>query len=198
MVTGGTYDKRPTEIFSSGSWRSGPTLPGMIQHCQVTLGTTVIVAGNSRIISLCQYSEILLGNYIDGKRKTAHYLIEDATEWLPLPDMKYKRCNHACAAYNDAVYVMGTHCSGDSRKVEKYKLGWDSWVEIDDMPSDMTSGQAIVLDGKLNAITNEGKVYILNNEEKWEGPVASLGDVTYHKRSHPAVMINPTASGCGV
>ena len=50
-------------------------------------------------------------------------------------------------------------------------------MEIDNMPSKMESGQAIVFNDKLHAITNEWKVYILNDEAKWEGPIpkASVG-----------------------
>ena len=46
VVTGGNWGPPSVETFKNGDWQEGPGLPvDTKQHCQVTLGTTVIITG---------------------------------------------------------------------------------------------------------------------------------------------------------
>ena len=49
-----------TEYFQNGIWQSGPKLPGgLYKHCQVTIGSTVYVAGIKIMRSIIKIFEFV-------------------------------------------------------------------------------------------------------------------------------------------
>ena len=94
-----------------------------------------------------------------------------ASSWERLPDMNNHKCNHGCAVWQDAVYVVGGSFPSKS-SVEKYKLGWQKWEAVKNLPNiNKEFGQSIVLNNLLYAVTRgpDSEIYRLDKrEQNWE------------------------------
>merc|ERR1711936_202454 len=116
-----------SEVFTGGVWVPGPSmdtttfwsssgLTGTRGHCQVTVGSEVIIAGG----------------YTDRGRYTKQTFSWDGNSWTELGDMKINRVSHACVELGGYVYAIGgeSEPSGNyGQSIEKLDLHTGEWTE---------------------------------------------------------------------
>ena len=110
--------------------------------------------------------------------------------------MNHGRFGHACVVFEETVYLIGGQGSSDF--VETYKLGWDTWVDIDSLRI-VASRQAFVYDNKLYVIVDNGDVYVLKDDRKsWE-KIASTGikfPYSTYRDTFPSQVLDASSIGC--
>ena len=137
-----------------------------------------------------------LGGYNKPGEAWAWTVSEDGGSWQKLPDLNHARFGHACVAFDQTVYLIGGQ--GDYKPVETYKLGEDKWVDIDSLPIN-SSRQAFVYDNKLYVIVDNGDVYVLNEDRKSWGKIASTGinfPYSNYRDTFPSQVLHASSIGC--
>ena len=193
LVTGGwdgSYHSS-TEYFSSGQWVSGPALPvTMYNHCQVTVGTVVIVTGSGIVtVQIVLVIIIFIGGYTSSKLASVYKL--QAGVWTRLPDMARARYAHSCEVVGGHLFVMGGDGAG---AVEMMNISTQKWQPGPELAKSFSSGQAVVYRSTLFLVSREGKVVKLTDAAKWED-VANIGPIGT-RPVFPAQVVTAGVLGC--
>merc|ERR1712106_343246 len=157
LVTGGiNFNTRHTtsDLYRGGVWTAGPNLDkskfwsnkalmGVEGHCQVTVGSKVIVAGG-RIITTAEV--------------TAYTFSWDGKSWKELSSMKAIRDNHACVEKDGFVFAIGgqNRFVGSLASVEKLNLATGVWSDGPALPFPVEYVQAVNIHGDLYVVGGKG------------------------------------------
>ena len=204
LVTGGTNRDgvltSTAYLSTSGQWTRGPELPEKItSHCQVTVGSDIIIAGIIVILNNCKgLIVILLGGWPNVA--SAYKLSgQQGTTWKPLPSMAKARYGHACLAHQGHFYAIGGN-GGNVEKMDLSTMTWETGPGLDTF-GPFTNGQATLYQNTIFLVYRNGKVLKLNTEDKWE-EVADIGwaktdpGSIFTRQVFPAPIVGPGVAGC--
>jgi len=157
LVTGGiNFNTRHTtsDLYRGGVWTAGPNLDkstfwsskalmGTEAHCQVTVGSKVIVAG---------------GRVLPTVVSTGSTFSWDGNSWTELSSMKTIRANHACVEIDGFVFALGgeNRFAGSLSSVEKLNLATGVWSDGPALPFPVEYVQAVNIHGDLYVVGGEG------------------------------------------
>jgi len=194
LVTGGWdgYGYLSSTELYNGEWLAGPDLPRPLNgHCQLTVGTSVVVTGGY--------------NDRDGWLSSVFLLDMEVGVWIRLTGMKEKREAHSCAEFNGEVVVMGGYNGGGGNfetgsgmtSVEILNLSTRQWRQGPSLPSGVKYGMSAVHDNTiyLTQAGSESQVFSLSGlDAEWQ-EVAEIGELGI-RTVFPPPIVSRDILGC--
>jgi len=196
LVTGG-WDGfgylSSTELYN-GEWLAGPDLPRPLNgHCQVTVGTAVVVTGG----------------YNDGEGwlSSAFLLDIEVGVWVRLPGMEEKREAHACAELNGEILVMGGYngggggyngSGGGMSSMEIFNLSTREWRRGPSLPSGVKYGLATIHNNTIylvETVSESSLVFSLSGLDAEWRVEADIGEVGI-RTVYPPPIVSKDILGC--
>jgi len=142
-LDGGGFNRSSSaSLYSNNHWEEYSSVPVEVTgHCQVTLGDTVYIIGGRNSSNDMPVSTV--------------YKLNDGT-WTEYHSINWERYNHICAVLDNTVYVMG---GSAWESVEVLRPDSNGWVFGPSLPGTTYNGQAVVYNGTLYVVNENGLLY---------------------------------------
>ena len=186
-----------TEYFQNGIWTAGPKLPGgLYKHCQVTIGSTVYVAGIKIMRNPTKIFEFVSGGHFNGDFFNPHlFALENQNgSWIKMADMKHGRADAGCIEFDGKLWMIG----GYSNTSEFYDPTTNIWTEGPLYPAGHPNDHVFEFDGTLYAMNDWNlMIYKLDLKiQEWIGVQQFNLSESSWQHWKPTPLVHPQTLHC--